>query len=52
MPRAVTCRRAANAPPSWHRRLFAAMPQLELILAVGSYAQRWHLGRLQGWPIP
>jgi uracil-DNA glycosylase len=29
---------------AWHRRLFAAMPQLELILAVGSYAQRWHLG--------
>jgi uracil-DNA glycosylase len=29
---------------TWHRRLFAAMPQLELILAVGSYAQRWHLG--------
>jgi len=27
----------------WHRRLFAAMPQLELILLVGSYAQRWHL---------
>ena len=30
--------------PAWHARLFAAMPQLELILAVGSYAQRWHLG--------
>jgi len=29
---------------TWHRHLFAAMPQLELILAVGSYAQRWHLG--------
>jgi uracil-DNA glycosylase len=29
---------------AWHARLFAAMPQLELILAVGSYAQRWHLG--------
>ncbi|HEU0060319.1 MAG TPA: uracil-DNA glycosylase family protein [Hyphomicrobiaceae bacterium] len=29
---------------NWHRRLFAAMPQLELILAVGGYAQRWHLG--------
>ena len=29
--------------PAWHARLFAAMPQLELILAVGSYAQRWHL---------
>jgi uracil-DNA glycosylase len=29
---------------AWHDRLFAAMPQLELILAVGSYAQHWHLG--------
>jgi uracil-DNA glycosylase len=33
---------------AWHGRLFAAMPQLELILAVGSYAQRWHLGDTQG----
>jgi uracil-DNA glycosylase len=31
---------------AWHARLFAAMPQLELILAVGSYAQRWHLGEM------
>jgi uracil-DNA glycosylase len=29
---------------TWHRRLFAAMPQVELILAVGSYAHKWHLG--------
>src|SRR5881392_1359576 len=29
--------------PAWHDRVFAAMPQLELILAVGRYAQRWHL---------
>jgi uracil-DNA glycosylase len=28
----------------WHTRLFTAMPQLELVLLVGSYAQRWHLG--------
>ena len=28
----------------WHHRLFAAMPQLELLLLVGSHAQRWHLG--------
>jgi uracil-DNA glycosylase len=28
---------------TWHDRLFASMPQLELILLVGSYAQRWHL---------
>jgi uracil-DNA glycosylase len=29
---------------AWHQRLFAAMPQLQLVLLVGSYAQRWHLG--------
>ena len=33
---------------TWHERLFAAMPQLELILAVGSYAQRWHIGAAAG----
>jgi uracil-DNA glycosylase len=30
--------------PAWQARLFAAMPQLELALLVGSYAMRWHLG--------
>jgi uracil-DNA glycosylase len=34
--------------PAWHERLFAAMPQLELILAIGSYAQHWHLGTAAG----
>ena len=33
---------------TWHRRVFAAMPQLELLLAVGGYAQRWHLGVAAG----
>jgi uracil-DNA glycosylase len=28
----------------WRRQLFEAMPQFELILLIGSYAQRWHLG--------
>ncbi|HXG78475.1 MAG TPA: uracil-DNA glycosylase family protein [Methyloceanibacter sp.] len=32
----------------WHRRLFAAMPQIELVLAVGSYAQIFHLGAAAG----
>ncbi len=32
----------------WHTRLFAAMPQLELLLLVGGYAQRWHLGPAAG----
>jgi len=29
--------------PAWRHRLFEAMPQLELILVVGSHAQSWHL---------
>jgi uracil-DNA glycosylase len=30
--------------PAWRARLMAAMPQIELVLAVGLHAQRWHLG--------
>ncbi len=30
--------------PLWRDRLMAALPDLELILIVGQYAQRWHLG--------
>jgi len=29
---------------AWRNRLFALMPQLELVLLIGGYAQRWHLG--------
>ncbi|HET7411715.1 MAG TPA: uracil-DNA glycosylase family protein [Pararhizobium sp.] len=29
---------------AWHDRIFAAMPQVELLLVVGQYAQRYHLG--------
>jgi uracil-DNA glycosylase len=29
---------------TWRTRLFAALPQFETILLVGSYAQDWHLG--------
>lgn len=32
----------------WHRDLFAALPQVELILAVGAYAQAFHLGAARG----
>jgi uracil-DNA glycosylase len=41
--------KGADLPPRaecaslWHRKLFAVLPQLELVLAVGSYAQNWHL---------
>lgn len=43
--------RGADMPPrpecraAWHDRVFAAMPQLELVLAIGQYAQAYHLGR-------
>jgi uracil-DNA glycosylase len=30
--------------PLWRTRLFAAMPHIELVLAIGQYAQAWHLG--------
>lgn len=29
--------------PMWRDRVIAALPHLELVLLVGSYAQRWHL---------
>ena len=36
---------------TWHDTLFAAMPQVELILAIGRYAQTYHFQRL-GRPLP
>lgn len=30
--------------PLWRPRLFKLLPQLELVLLIGIYAQRWHLG--------
>ncbi len=30
---------------AWRADLFDALPQLELILLVGGYAQKWHLGK-------
>jgi len=32
--------------PAWRAPLFAALPQVRLVLAVGSYAHAWHLGAL------
>jgi uracil-DNA glycosylase len=46
--------KGADLPPRkecarlWHRQLFAALPQIELVLAVGSYAQAFHLGEEAG----
>lgn len=34
--------------PIWRARVFAALPQIELILVVGRYAQAWHLGPKAG----
>ncbi len=30
---------------TWHERVFRSMPQVELILTIGQYAQAYHLGR-------
>jgi uracil-DNA glycosylase len=32
--------------PAWRANIFAAMPALELLLVIGTYAQTWHLGAL------
>lgn len=34
--------------PAWRQSVMQAMPQIDLILAVGSYAQAWHLGAERG----
>lgn len=34
--------------PIWRARVFAAMPAVELVLAIGRYAQAWHLGPQAG----
>jgi len=33
--------------PAWRAPVFAAMPQIELLVTIGQYAQRWHLGPLR-----
>jgi uracil-DNA glycosylase len=32
--------------PAWREKLFGALPRIGFVLAVGSYAHRWHLGGL------
>jgi uracil-DNA glycosylase len=32
--------------PAWRAKLFAVLPRIEFLLAVGSYAHAWHLGPL------
>ncbi len=31
--------------PKWRSEIFRLLPQIELILVIGQYAQKWHLGR-------
>lgn len=31
---------------TWHDRIFAAMPQIELVIAIGGYAQKYHIHNL------
>ncbi|MCK7611142.1 uracil-DNA glycosylase family protein [Roseibium sediminicola] len=38
LPPRAECRKA------WHDRVFAAMPQIELVIVIGQYAQAYHLG--------
>lgn len=33
--------------PAWRRSLLDAMPQIELVLAIGQHAHAWHLGPLR-----
>ena len=46
--------RGADLPPRrecaplWRPRLFPLLPHVDLVLLVGSYAQRWHLGLRSG----
>lgn len=34
--------------PAWRRPLLDLMPQIDLVLTVGGYAQAWHMGRKRG----
>ncbi len=38
----------AECAPLWRDRVFAALPSVELVLAIGQYAQAWHLGPARG----
>ncbi|OPB33637.1 uracil-DNA glycosylase family protein [Bartonella taylorii] len=31
----------------WHDKVFQAMPQIKLVLAIGHYAQKWHITELK-----
>jgi uracil-DNA glycosylase len=33
--------------PAWRKRLMALMPQIDLVLTIGIYAQSWHMGSIR-----
>ncbi len=33
--------------PAWRERLMALMPQIDLVLTIGIYAQSWHMGSIR-----
>lgn len=37
-----------ECPRLWRKQLFACLPQIDLMLLVGGYAQSWHLGSARG----
>jgi uracil-DNA glycosylase len=38
----------SECAPVWRERVFAALPAVELVLAIGRYAQLWHLREVAG----
>lgn len=34
--------------PAWRAELMALMPQIDLVLTIGTYAQSWHMGAARG----
>jgi len=32
--------------PAWRHRLMAVLPRIELVIALGAHAQKWHMGSL------
>ena len=37
----------AECTPLWHRRLFASLPQVKVVLALGLYSHAFHIGALR-----
>lgn len=48
LPRGGDAPPRPECAPAWHARLRAHLPQVQLTLLVGSYAQAWYLGARRG----